>query len=61
MKWVQFLPNEELHPFVFCVSAHNAKSHYADASVEYQSSLRRVNRVLRTIASFPRLLRTGSA
>lgn len=45
----------------FCVSAHNAKSHYTDAPVEYQSSLRRVNRVLRTIASFPRLLRTGSA
>lgn len=48
-------------PIYFFVSAHNAKSHYADASVEYQSSLRRVNRVLRTIASFPRLLHTGSA
>lgn len=48
-------------PFVFCVSAHNAKSHYADVSVEYQSSLRRINRALRTDFSFPRLLRTGSA
>lgn len=45
----------------FCVSAHNAKSHYADVSVEYQSSLRRINRVLCTGVSFPRLLRTGSA
>lgn len=22
MKWVQFLPNEELHPFVFFVCLH---------------------------------------
>lgn len=49
-------------PICFFVCLHiNAKSHYTDASVEYQSSLRRVNRVLRTIASFPHLLRTGSA